>query len=810
MMDTLLQDLRYALRSLVKSPGFTLVTLLTLALGIGANTAIFSVVNAVLLRALPFRDPDKLVVVREVYGDGQEGSSSGPNFMDWKKRNHTLEGLTAWRGINLGLVGAGEPEEITAATVDADFFRVMGIDPILGRGFASGEDQGQATVVVLSETLWRSRFGADRTILGRPISMSGQPYTVIGVVPFSSAYTGPVQAWLPLGYGQGRSAQRDSHSYDVVGRLKAGVTLGQTQADVGGVAKALEREFPESNVGRGVKVMPLAEDSVGAVRSALLLLTGAVALVLLIACANVANLFLARAATRQRELAVRAALGAGRWRLARQVLVEAVTLSIVGGLLGLLLASWAIDLLLALQPRGIPRLTEVGIDGAVLTFTLLVSIGVGIAFGLLPALSMSRQDPAESFRGEGRGTSGGRPRSRFRSALVVAQVSLALVLLVGAALLIVSVRELSNVVLGFRPDGAMTFQLSIPASKYAGADAQRGYIDRLVERLRAVPGVREAGAVFFLPLSNGFTSGDISVEGRPAAAPGHEQYAGYRIVAGDFLNSIGVTLRQGRLLTPEDRGGTTLVTVVNEALARKLFPGQSPIGQRVTFGTPDSAQWRQIVGVVADVRQTTLTRAPDPELYVPAGQLSPEDWTIFMSIPISFVVRSDVEAATLGPAIKAAVREVDPEQPISKLREAGELLQDATARQRFNMSLLTLFGVLALTLAGVGVYGVMAYGVNQRTRELGIRLALGARASSVQAMVLRQGLTLTVTGLVLGLVGALALSRLLTTLVYGVNPSDPRVLGIAVVVLAAVSVLACLIPAIRATRVDPIDALRSE
>jgi putative ABC transport system permease protein len=356
----------------------------------------------------------------------------------------------------------------------------------------------------------------------------------------------------------------------------------------------------------------------------------------------------------------------------------------------------------------------------------------------------------------------------------------------------------------------MTFQLSIPGSKYSDAHAQRGYIDRLVERLRDIPGVRQVGAVFFLPLSNGFTSGDISVEGRPAAAPGREQYAGYRIVAGDFLNAIGVTLRQGRLLTSDDRGGATLVTVVNEALARKLFPGQNPIGQRLTFGTPDSAQWRQIVGVVADVRQTGLTSPPDPELYVPANQLSPQDWTIFMSIPISFVVRSDVETATLGPAIKAVVRQVDPEQPISRLREAGELLQDATARQRFNMSLLTLFGILALTLAGVGVYGVMAYGVNQRTRELRIRLALGARAASVQAMVLRQGLLLTVSGLALGLVGALALSRLLTTLVYGVNPSDPRIPGVAVLVLALVSVVACLIPAIRATRVDPIDALRSE
>jgi putative ABC transport system permease protein len=810
MMDTLLQDLRYALRSLLKSPGFTLVTLLTLALGIGANTAIFSVVNAVLLRALPFRDPDKLVSVREVYGGGQEGSSSGPNFLDWKKRNHTFEGMTATRGINLAMVSGGEPEEIRGATVDADYFKVLGVDPILGRGFAAGEDQGQATVVVLSENLWRSRFGADSAILGRIISLSGQPYTVIGVAPSTTTYTGPIQAWLPLGYGQGHSAQRDSHSYTVAGRLKPGVTLRQAQADLSGVARALEREFPGSNTGRGVKLIPLAEDTVGGVRSALLLLTGAVALVLLIACANVANLFLARAATRQRELAVRAALGAGRWRLTRQVLVEAVVLSFVGGLLGLLLASWAVDLLLALQPRGIPRLKEVGIDSTVLAFTLLVSIAVGFAFGLFPALTMSRQDPAESFRGEGRGSSTGRPRTRLRSGLVVAQVSLALVLLVGAALLIVSVRELSNVVLGFRPDGAMTFQLSIAPSKYADADAQQAYIDRLLERLRAIPGVRQAGGVFFLPLSEGFTSGDISVEGRPAAAPGQEQYAGYRIVAGDFLNAIGVTLRRGRLLTSADRQGSTLVTVVNEALARRFFPGQNPIGQRLTFGTPDSAQWRQIVGVIADVRQTGLTTPPDPELYVPTNQLSPQDWAIFMTIPISFVVRSDVEPAALGPAIKAAVREIDPDQPISRLREAGELLQDATARQRFNMTLLTLFGVLALTLAGIGVYGVMAYGVNQRTRELGIRLALGARATSVQAMVLRQGLGLTAGGLALGLVGALALSRLLTTLVYGVNPSDPRVLGIAALVLALVSVVACLIPAIRATRVDPIDALRSE
>jgi putative ABC transport system permease protein len=810
MMDTLWQDLRYALRSLAKSPGFTIVTLLTLALGIGANTAIFSVVNAVLLRALPFRNPDELVVVRETYGGGKEGSVSGPNFLDWKTRTHSFAGMTAWRGTNVALVGAGEPEELTGAVVDADYFKVLGVDPLMGRGFAPGEDRGQATVVVLEETLWRSRFGADRGILGRTISLSGQPYTVIGVAPPSRAYPGPVQVWLPLGYGPGRSSMRDSHSYDVVARLKPGVPLAQAQQDVAAVARRLEREFPESNTGRGVTVIPLTENAVGGVRTALLLLTGAVALVLLIACANVANLFLARAATRQRELAVRMALGASGWRLTRQVLVEAVTLSVAGGLLGLLLASWAIDLLLALQPRAVPRLKEVGIDAPVLVFTLLVSIAVGIVFGLFPALSMSRQDPAESFRGEGRVTGGGRHWARFRSALVVAQVSLALVLLVGASLLIVSVRQLGDIVLGFQPTGAMTFQLNIPTAKYADADAQRAYIDRLSTRLRAIPGVRDAGGVFFLPLGNGFTSGDVSVEGRPAAAPGHEQYAGYRVVAGDFLNALGVTLRRGRLLIPEDRAGTPLVAVINQAFARQLFPGQDPIGKRVTFGTPDSAEWRQIVGVIADVRQTGLTTVPSPELYVPAWQLTPDTWSIFTSIPLSFVVRSEVGPETLGPAIKSAVREVDPEQPISKLREAGELLQDATARQRFNMSLLTLFGLLALILAAVGVYGVMAYGVSQRTRELGIRLALGARSSSVQAMVLRQGLAMTLTGLGLGLLGALGLTRLLTTLLYGVSPSDPRVLGGAMLVLAVVSAGACLIPAVRATRVNPIEALRSE
>jgi putative ABC transport system permease protein len=811
MMTGLWQDTRYALRSLAKSPGFTAVTLFTLALGIGANSAIFSVVNGVLIRPLPYPEPDRLAVVRETYGGGDVGSVSGANFLDWKVRSHQFESLAAWRGIAVTLLGAGEPEEMPAALVSADFFRTLGVAPMLGRGLLPGEDQGQGTVAVIGETLWRTRFGADSGILGRTIDLSGMPYTVVGVAPSSMPYPGRTQLWLPLGFGVGRANDRDSHAYEVVARLKPGATLSGAQDDMSAVARSLTSEYPATNTGRGARVIAFTDDAVGSVRPALWLLLGAVAFVLLIACANVANLSLARASTRAREVAVRAALGAGRGRLIQQALAEAVVLAVLGGVLGLLVATWSVDALLALHPRGIPRLSDISIDGRVLGFTLAVSVGVGLAFGLVPALAVTRHDPADSFRGEGRGMTGGRPSGRFRAGLVVAQIALALVLLAGAALLIVSVRRLAGVDPGFRPAGAAAFQFNVPSAKYQSADAQRGFVARVLDRLRAIPGASHAGAVYFLPLGDGNTNGDVSVEGEPPAAPGHERYAGYRIVMGEYLESMGISLRRGRPLRETDAGGARLVAVVNEAFARSFFGGRDPLGQRVTFGSPtDKPEWREIVGVVGDVHHAGLSSPVQPEIYVPATQLTPEFWTIFTSLPISFVVRSALPPETLFPAIKAAVHDVDPEQPVSRLRPISELVSDAVARYRFSMLLLTVFGGLALCLAAVGVYGVMAYTVSQRTRELGIRLALGARAASVRHLVLRRGLGMAAAGIALGLAGALALTRLLASQLFGVSPTDPAVITAAAATLAAVSVVACLVPAVRATKVDPVVALRSE
>ena len=810
-MDALRQDVRYALRSLAKAPGFTAVVLLTLALGIGANTAIFSVVNGVLLRPLPYYQPERIAVVRETYGQGQRGTVSGPNYIDWRARGRSFEQLAGYRVRMLTVVGEGEPEEVTAAFVSFNFFTMLGLPPVLGRGFAPGEDEGAGSVAVLGDGFWRTHFAADPNVVGRTLTLSGKPYTVVGVAPEGLNFPGQSQVYVPLELGVGRTAERTSHSIDVLGRLKPGVTLEAAQAEFTTLTRDLEREYPEANAGRGAALIPLTSDTLGAVRPALLLLAGAVTFVLLIACANVANLFLARAASRQREIAVRAAIGASRWRLARGVLVEAVLLAFAGGVLGLLLASWGVDLLLALRPRGIPRLQEIAIDGTALAFTLVVSLLVGIGFGLFPALTLSRHDPADSIRGEGRGTSEGRRRVRFRSALVIAQVSLALVLLVGAALLVVTVRRLTLIEPGFDPEHAVVFSLPISATKYPDQTAHTAYVQRIIGELRAVPDVQAVGTVFFVPLANGDVNGDFNFEGQPPAPAGQEAYAGYRIVSGDYFAALGIPLRHGRLLAPEDRDGTPLVAVVNEAFVRRFVPAGSPLGKRITFGDgTEDAAYREIVGVVADVRHQGLTLDPAPEIYVPYTQVPPDLWSVFASIPLSVVVRSTAPVESVAPALRAAVRQADPEQVVSQLRPAGELISDAIARQRFSMLLLLAFGGLALTLAAVGVYGVLAYTVSQRTRELGIRLALGARAAAVRGLVLRQGLAMAFGGIVIGLVCAVALGRLLAGILYGVSSADPLVLGAVALLLGTASVFACLVPAIRATRVNPMDALRSE
>jgi putative ABC transport system permease protein len=811
MKGDLMHDLRYVLRSLAKAPGFTFIVLLTLALGIGANTAIFTVLNAVLLRPLPFPDSDRLVAIRETFGQGLEGSVAGPNVVDWRTRSHSFSGMLALRASSRALVGDGEPEQVVTAMVSADFFRTLGVPPALGRGFADGEDQGVGTVAVLSDGLWRSRYAADPDIIGRTITLSGQPYTVIGVAPPGFTYPGNAVAWLPMEYGLSRSAQRSSHSYDVVGRLAPGVTLEAAQADLAAVARGLEKEYPDENGGRGARVVPLTADTVRAARPVLLLLGGAALFVLLIACANVANLFLARAAVRQRELAVRAALGAGRWRLARQVLVEGVLLSLAGGVIGLLLASWGVDLLVALRPRGIPRLGEISIDHATLAFALLVSVVVGMGFALFPAITLSQGDPADAFRGEGRGVTGARSGGRFRAGLVVAQVSLALVLLAGAALLVVTVQRLALIDPGFDPRNAYTFEFTIPPGKYPDRARHDQYLTRVVEAVSQVRGTRAAGATFYLPLGNGQVNGDFTLAGAPPAAPGKEQYANFRMVTGDYFSALSIQLRRGRLLAPDDRAGAPHVAVVNEALARMAWPNQDPIGQRLTFGDgQDDPDWMEVVGVVANVKTSGLTVDIGPEIFVPFAQITADLWTVFAPLPVSVVIRSDDNLETVGAAVRGAIRSVDPDQPVTGPSPAGELVAAAVARQRFGMLLLLAFGGLALLIAAVGVYGVMAYAVSQRTRELGIRLALGARPATVRALVLGQGMVLAGLGIGLGLMGALALGRLLVGMLYGVQPTDPRVLAAVSALLATACVVACLVPAVRATRVNPVDALRSE
>jgi putative ABC transport system permease protein len=810
-MNDLMHDLRYVLRSLAKAPGFTFIVLLTLALGIGANTAIFTVLNAVLLRPLPFADSGRLVAVRETFGQGYTGSVAGPNVMDWRSRSHSFSGMLAFRASSRALVDGGQPEQVFTAMVTADFFRTLGVPPALGRGFAEGEDRGMGTVAVISDGLWRSRYGGDKNVIGRSIVLSGQPYTVIGVAPPGFTYPGNAVAWLPLEYGLSRSTQRSSHSYDVIGRLAPGVTVEAARADLAAVARELEREYPVDNAGRAVEVVPLAADTVRAARPVLLLLGGAALFVLLIACANVANLFLARAAVRQRELAVRSALGAGRWRLARQVLVEGVLLALAGGLVGLLLASWGVDLLVALRPRGIPRLDEIGVDRATLAFAVALSVAVGIGFALFPALTLSHGDPADAFRGEGRGVTGGRSGGRFRAALVVAQVSLALILLAGAALLVVTVRRLALIDPGFDPRGAYTFEFTIPPGKYPDRARHDQYLTRVVDAVSRVRETRAAGATFYLPLGNGQVNGDFTVAGAPPAAPGREQYANFRMVTGDYFGALSIPVRRGRVFTPEDRAGAPHVAVVNEALARMAWPDQDPIGRRITFGDgQDDPDWMEVVGVVANVKSSGLTAEIGPEIFVPFAQITADLWTVFTPLPVSVVVRSDDDLATVGAAVKAAIRAVDPEQPVTGPAPAGELIAAAVARQRFGMLLLLAFGGLALLLAAVGVYGVMAYAVSQRTRELGIRLALGARPGAVRALVLGEGMLLAGLGIGLGLLGALALGRFLVGLLYGVRPTDPRVLAAACLLLAGASVVACLVPAVRATRVNPVDALRSE
>jgi len=756
------------------------------------------VVNGVLIRPYPYPEPDRLVLLRETYGDGEIGTVAGPNLLDWAARTHAFASLAAWRGVGQTLIGAGEPEEISTALVSSDFFRTLGVAPIMGRGFLPGEDHGPGTVAVMGEGLWRSRFGADPKILGRTLDLGGTPYTVVGVVPVSLEYPS-AQLWLPLGFGVGRADDRDSHSYDVIARLKPGVGREAAQRDLSAVARGLASEYPKTNTGRGATVIGFSEDMVGSVRPALLLLLGAVGFVLLIACANVANIFLARASTRHRELAIRAALGAGRGHLIRQLLVESVVLGIAGGALGLLLSSWLLAVLLRIMPSGLPRTDAIRLDVTVMVVTLLASLATGLLFGILPALQASRTDAGSVIKESG---DRGSRRARGRSALVIAEIALTLVLLAGAGLLANSFLRLQRVDSGFRSEHVTIADLMVPQNRYPKGADQTGLYRRLLEGLSARPELQAIGVGFPQPFHGESASGSFSIEGRAPASRGDRPFAHIATVSGGYFSAMGIPLLSGRTFTDRDGENAQPVAIVSAALANEYWPGENPVGKRLRFEDDPPDPWVTIVGLVGDTRQLGLSQRPTALLYFPYEQFA---------LPFTSVaVRSTLPPSAVASMLKSQLAGIDRDLSFGGIKSLQSVIDRSVDDPRFRATLIGVFAVLALALAAVGVYGLISYTVAQRTREFGIRIALGAARGQVLGPVIREGLVLAAIGIGLGLAGALIVGRALSAFLFGVGSSDPLTFALVAVLMLAVAFLATYVPSRRALKVDPVTALRAE
>jgi predicted permease len=800
------KDLQYGARKLRKSPGFALVAVMTLALGIGANTAIFSVVNAVLLRPLPFDRPEQLV---RVFGTRASRSSfSRPhsylNFADMRAQNQTFDALAAYTGAGAALSGADAPEQITGVVSSGDIFRVLGTKPLLGRLLEPGDERpGGSNAVVISHGLWQRSFGGDPQIVGRLIKLDGREREVVGVTPADFNFefvAGASDFWMPIDPAEGPYKSRGSIFLDVIGRLKPAASVEQARADLVGVAAGLEQQYQDADAGIGVRLAPAQEELVGDVRPTLLVLLGAVGFVLLIACANVANLTLARSAGRHREIAVRAALGAWRGRIMRQLLTESVLLACAGGALGLLFALWGVKLLSAFVPENVPRFGEATIDLRVLGFTLAASLLTGLLFGIAPAVQSSRFDLNESLKEGGRTGTDGRGRRRVRSALIVAEVALSLVLLVGAGLLMKSFVKLRNTDPGFDAENTLTASLSLASVRYDTDEKMADFYRRLVERVSEMPGVESVGAVTPLPLSENGYSFSFSVVGQPPLPPGQGQSASARMVTPGYFRAQGIPLREGRVFDDADKAGAPDVIIVNEAFARRYLPGAEPLGQRLSLGLNKIEG--EVVGVVGDIRGVRLATPAAPEYYVPEATVAFSDMTL--------VIRTTGDPASLTPALRQAVAEMDKDQPLYDVRTMDSLVARSVARQRFSMTLIGVFAALAVLLAAVGIFSVMSFLVAQRTHEIGVRMALGAQRRDILSMVVRQGVGLTLLGVAVGLASALALTRLMSGLLYEVSATDPVVYGSITVLLAAVALAACYVPARRATKVDPLIALRYE
>jgi len=796
-MSTLLNDLRYAIRTFLRTPGFTAVALLTLTLGIGANTAIFTIVNGVLLRALPFREPDRLMMVYERPPESNRPNVVNPwNFLEWRARNHVFERIAIILQIPMNLTGDGEPEQIKGMQVSADFFPILEAQPALGRTFRPDEDApGIQQSAVISDSLWQRRFGSDPKVIGHRIEINSKSLTIIGVMPPGFRFPeSPSEVWVPAALPLDRTGGRN---YVVVARLKPGISREQAQAEMESIAAKLAEEWPANNAKWSALVMPLMEYAVGKSRTPLLILLAAVGFVLLIACANVANLLLMRATGRQREIAIRFALGAARRRVLRQLLVESVALSLVGGVLGLLAGHWAVTQMIAWIPKSIPlpRLNEISLDRTVLVFNLALSVLTGAVFGLVPAIQISSINVNEGLKQGGRSaTPGGR---WLRSSFVVAEVSMALILLVGAGLMMRSFWELEHVEPGFRPERVLTMRLLLAPSRPHKSE----FVQNILERVRALPQVTAAGAIHLLPLSGSQSGTGYNRADRPAPPPAGMIGGGVSVITPGYFQAMGIAILAGRDFTDHDNADTPQVLILNERAARMFYPGEDPLGKKmmVSWGGKNP---REIVGVVQNIHHDGLNFEPEPTIFL-ANMQNPH---LFANL----VVRTTADPLQLARAVENAVHSIDRNQPVADIRTMNAVVSASLSRPQFQSALLGAFAAVALILACIGIYGVISYSVTQKTREIGVRLALGAPQASVFGVVIRESFGLTALGVAGGWAGAAALTRYLTTLLYGVKPLDPIVfLGVAAI-LTAVALLACYMPARRAMRIDPMIALRYE
>jgi predicted permease len=804
-MQNLWQDLRYGVRILLKNPGFTAIAIITLALGIGANTAIFSVVNAVLLRPLPYTEPEQLVRIYEEETDTAISRGrlevAPANFLDWRRQSRTLVDIAAWGQEEQPLASQNHADPVVVAFVSANFFSVLGINPLHGRVFTPEEDKtDRDDVVLLGYGLWQRRFGGDPDVVGQRVDLDGSQYNVVGIMPAGFQYPRGAEIWTPLALNDNQTQMRDAHFLQVIARRRPSASLAQVRAEMESIAGSLAQQYPATNKNWTVNVVPLHEDEVGQVRTTMLLLMSAVGMVLLIACANVSSLLIARGAARRFEITIRSALGAGRRRIVRQLLTESVLLAGLGGSLGLLLALWSTDALLALSPSEIPRIQMINVDRYALGFTLAVTLLAGLIFGILPAVQAAQVNPNESLKEGGRSASAA--SKRIFGALVVSEIALALIVLVGAGLLLNSFLRLLRVEIGIQTANLLTVEVNLPSARYSGNDyyAQRvNFYRQVIERIGALPGVASAGAIDSLPLSGDQRGWTFRKEGQ-TLAPSERPVAGFQVATTDYFRTMGMPIRRGRGFVESDRDGSPQVMIINESFARTFYQNEDPIGRRIIIR--DRPETREIVGVVSDIRHFGPGADPRPEMYVPYNQLA------VGAVPL--VVRTKLDPEAMISAVRGEIQAVDRQVAIGNVRTMTQMMSAAIAERRFALLLVGGFAALALLLAAVGIYGVMSYSVAQRTREIGIRIALGAQSRDVLRLIIRQGLSLALIGILAGLVGAFALTRLMRDMLYGVKATDPLTFITIALFLAFIMLLACWIPARRAAKVDPMIALRYE